>query len=91
MTFAVDREKTHDYESRRTVVPLFDPIWLQTHNKLQEQGKELTKSLAFSNDTRQQCTDALVSISLDPARFGRQGIDIDASRAQIFLWSLFYG
>ena len=73
----------------RTNVPLFDPIWLQTHTKLEEQGQELTKSLAFNNDARQQCTDALVSITLDPARFGRKGIDIDGSRAQIFLWSLF--
>ena len=73
----------------RTNVPFYDPAWLQTHNKLQEQSKDLTKSLAFSNESRQQCTDALVSISLDPARFGRKGISIDGSRAQIFLWSLF--
>lgn len=89
ITFSVDREKTADFESMRTNVPFYDPAWLQTHNKLQEQSKDLTKSLAFSNESRQQCTDALVSISLDPARFGRKGISIDGSRAQIFLWSLF--
>ena len=77
----MDRELlSESYDELRTDVPLFDPLWLQIHNRLIEQGGKLEKTMSFNASARQQATDALISISVDPARFGRSGRYIEGSR-----------
>eukprot|EP00628_Pelagophyceae_sp_CCMP2097_P009279 CAMPEP_0184127762 /NCGR_PEP_ID=MMETSP0974-20121125/26236_1 /TAXON_ID=483370 /ORGANISM="non described non described, Strain CCMP2097" /LENGTH=942 /DNA_ID=CAMNT_0026431173 /DNA_START=1 /DNA_END=2826 /DNA_ORIENTATION=- len=88
ITFQVDRKSLPDYESRRTDVPLFDPLWLQVHNRLQEQGAALDKTLAFNNAARQQATDAIIAISCDAARLARGGRYVHPTQALHFALSL---
>ena len=92
MTFGVDRDGLKDaYDDMRTETPLYDPLWLQIHNRLVEQSGKLEKTMAFNSEARQQATDALVSIAVDPARFGRAGRYIEGSKACQFCWSFFMG
>lgn len=92
VTFGVDRDALKDaYDDMRTETPLYDPLWLQIHNRLVEQSGKLEKTMAFNSEARQQATDALVSISVDPARFGRAGRYIEGSKACQFCWSFFMG
>ena len=92
VTFGVDRDGLKDaYDDMRTETPLYDPLWLQIHNRLVEQSGKLEKTMAFNSEARQQATDALVSIAVDPARFGRAGRYIEGSKACQFCWSFFMG
>lgn len=92
VTFGVDRDGLKGaYDDMRTETQLYDPLWLQIHNRLVEQSGKLEKCMAFNSEARQQATDALVSIAVDPARFGRAGRYIEGSKACQFCWSFFMG
>lgn len=66
-----------------------DPAWLTQYENLHNKGAELEKMLTFNTTARQQAIDALVSIAIDPARFARHGLTIDANKSQEFALAFF--
>lgn len=66
-----------------------DSAWLTHYDDLLNKGAELEKLLSFNSTARQEAIDALVSIAIDPARFARHGLSIDANKAQEFALAFF--